>query len=609
LKNPLIKIKKAIDGFAGKVGKIPAKKLKIIAVSAIAVAIVAIGFMALYTSGVILKSDDNSGIEVQEITYEVQENEAEKSYLSKDLLQAITDSGERVKNAIDARPATVEVPEEELSSYVKIDNCLIADGGKVEVSASAEALPKSDDKYYYLFDIATYEDELPEGAEPIDKTYKDTAFTLDGLLNKGQADSRLYRKFLVAVKSGDTYKTVSHPSYVTNPEYIASYNYSGMSHNSKKGLLVDPSRLSELDDLGVNYATYNIPLNNFLTTSSAGSVGYTYNGVTYYFNAAILQQYDYLFTTLNAKGIDVAAILLNNVSPSNFPEITHPSARGGSTAPYYMYNATDESGVNALAAVATFLSSRYSGSGHGNVSMWIIGNEVNAKKEWNYMATSDISAYTAAYTRAFRVFYNAIKSVNAGANVYISLDQQWNRNRSNNPDFDARDMLDIFAASLREYGDIDWGVAHHPYSYPNENTPFWNSSSLVTNSADTSIITMNNIEVLTNYMQQESMLSPSGNVRSIILSEMGYSSTSGEALQAAAFAYAYTKIASNSCIDAMMLSRQTDAADEIAQFGLALGLCTTSGAHKYIYDVYKYIDTPRRNEVIAFAKPIVGKDF
>ncbi len=585
------------------------KKLKIISVTAICIAVAVIGFMGLYTTGILFNDNKEEETIVQEITYEVKEDEADKSYLNEDILQSITDSGERVKNALDQRPETVEVSDEELAKFVNVESCLIGDKGNIEFSGSADAIPKSDDKYYYLFDMATYEDSVSEDAEPIDKVYKNTEFTMEALLNKGDANSRLFKKLIVAVKSGGSYKTVSHASYVTNPESVASYNYSGMSHSSKKGLLVDPSRLGDLDDLGVNYATYNIPLNSFLTTSSVGSVSYTYNGVTYHFNGAILQQYDYLFTTLNAKGIDVAAIILNNVSPSNFPEITHPSARSGSTAPYYMYNASDESGVNAIAAVASFLANRYSGSGHGNVSMWIIGNEVNAKKEWNYMATTDFSAYTTAYTRAFRVFYNAIKSVNAGANVYISLDQQWDRNRSNNPDFDARDMLDLFASSLKEFGDIDWGLAHHPYSYPNENTAFWNSSNLVTNSADTSIITMNNIEVLTSYMEQESLLSPSGDVRSIILSEMGYSSTSGETLQAAAFAYAYTKIANNSAIDAMMLSRQTDAADEIAQFGLALGLCTTSGGHKYIYDVYKYIDTSRRDEVVAFAKAIVGKDF
>jgi pyruvoyl-dependent arginine decarboxylase (PvlArgDC) len=120
---------------------------------------------------------------------------------------------------------------------------------------------------------------------------------------------------------------------------------------------------------------------------------------------------------------------------------------------------------------------------------------------------------------------------------------------------------------------------------------------------------MENIEVLTNYMQLDSMRDTSGNVRSIILSEIGYSSTSGEAMQAAAFAYAYTKMEQNGYIDALMLSRQTDAADEIAALGLALGLQTTGGHHKQIYNVFKYIDTPKRKDVISFAYDIVGKTF
>ena len=207
------------------------------------------------------------------------------------------------------------------------------------------------------------------------------------------------------------------------------------------------------------------------------------------------------------------------------------------------------------------------------------------------------------------MFYNAIRSVNAGAKVYMPLDQQWDRNWSKNPDYDGRDMLDLFASSMRDYGDISWNLAQHPYSYPNDNTAFWKTSDLVTNSADTSMITMNNIDVLTDYMAQKSMLNSAGKMRSIILSEMGYSSTSGQELQAAAFAYAYKKMVANGHIDAMMLSRQTDASDEIAQFGLALGLDTTGGAHKYIYNVYKYIDTDQSSAYADFAKAIVGKNF
>ena len=65
----------------------------------------------------------------------------------------------------------------------------------------------------------------------------------------------------------------------------------------------------------------------------------------------------------------------------------------------------------------------------------------------------------------------------------------------------------------------------------------------------------------------------------------------------------------NGYIDALMFSRQTDAGDEIAALGLALGLQTTGGGKKQIWNVFKYIDTDKRNEVISFAYDIVGKTF
>ncbi len=604
-------MKRIVDKIGKFIRKISPKQIKVISIVLSIVAVLVLAVTAVVVSGVfppqkevVVEEPEPEEPEV----YEVKETEREKSYFSEEVLQTITDSGEYVKKALKERPATIDVPEDQLSDFVSIDKCQITDGGVIEVTATSPNLPKSDDKYYYLFDAATYEDGIAEDSSPIYKAYKDKELVLKADLNKGTADSRLFKKFIVAIKKDDGFKAVSHASYITNPEHVASFNYAGMGQSSKKGLLVDPSRLGELDDLGVKYATYNIPLNRLLTPSSVGSVGYTYNGVTYYFNASILDQYDYLFKTLNSKGIDIAAIILNDASPANFPELTYPTARGGSTAPYYMFNASDSSGVNAIGAVATFLASRYSGSGRGNVSMWIIGNEVNARKEWNYMPQTDLESYTAAYTRAFRVFYNAIKSVNAGAKVYIPIDQQWDRNLSGNPDYDGKDMLDTFAASLKNYGDINWGLAHHPYSVPLTNTAFWNGSKYVADSLNSSFVTMKNINVLTDYMSQPALLNADGQVRSIILSEVGYSSTAGDAVQAAAIAYAYSKVAANSKIDAIMFSRQTDAGEEIAQ-GLALGLSNPGGGHKQAYTVFKYMDTAQREEYIAFARSIVGVNF
>ncbi|MBE5828497.1 MAG: hypothetical protein E7305_03425 [Butyrivibrio sp.] len=535
------------------------------------------------------------------------EEEKNSEYINSKTIDQIVSAGKEVSKALSQRPATVEMTDENRDEFVNILSCNIVSSGKVEITATSEGIPKSDDKYYYLFEQATYEESIDETKEPVAKIYKNDEATFSLDLNKGAENTRLFSKFQVAVKMDDKYVPISHAKYITNPGACAGYSYGGMKHNSIKGLLPDPLRISELQDLGCEYATYNIPLSLILTTS--GGISYSYGGVTYHFNERIINDYDTLFKRLNNMGIDVAAIILNNASTSAFPEITHPSARSGSTAPYYMFNASDERGVKALAAIGSFLAGRYSGSGHGNVSMWIVANEVNARREYNYMAYTDVNTYTVAFTRAFRVFYNAIMSQNSAAKVYTSIDQRWTYNTEKTGDYDAKDFLDIFATSLSDYGNIDWGLAAHPYSFPNGNTAFWKSSKYVNHTESTPCITMDNIEVLTNYMKKESMLDTSGNVRSIILSEIGYSSTSGQALQAAAFAYAYVKMEQNGYIDALMLSRQTDASDEIAALGLALGLETTGGGKKQIYNVFKYIDTDKRSEVISFAYDIVGKTF
>ena len=119
------------------------------------------------------------------------------------------------------------------------------------------------------------------------------------------------------------------------------------------------------------------------------------------------------------------------------------------------------------------------------------------------------------------------------------------------------------------------------------------------------MVTMANIHVVTDYLQQETFLTEEGEVRSVILSELGYTSLKGEEVQAAAIAYAYKIAEANQHIDSILFSRQTDAAEEIAQ-GLAMGLNRLDGSHKYAYQVYKYMDTEQQEQYTGFAKGMIG---
>ena len=544
---------------------------------------------------------------LSEITEEIVDEMTQED-LGEGVVDHIITAGSAVWDSFHKRPESHELTLEEAADFASISQCIIdPDTKRISVTVEGDGVPKSDDKYYYLFALNTYDNGIAEGSDYIARDYKDNTTSFGAALNYNLSNSRLYKKFVVAVKKDGQYVQVSSPSYITNPEAIARYSSVYQPASSKKGLLVDPNRLrgNELDDLGVKQAAYNIPVARLLgpTTSAAyPTIHYTYNGKTYALNGQVVAEYDIVFSTLTAKGITTTAIILNNYS-SSYSQLIHPRARGGGSAPYYMFNGAEESGVEYMAAIGSFLAERYSDNRHGKISNWIIANEINARKEWNHMEYTDIETYVEEYAKAFRVFYTAIKSVSGSARVYISLDQQWDRNIKNNTNYDGRDILDVFNRNITSKGNIDWGVAQHPYNVPLTEARIWKGSK--EHGAGTSMITMSNIEVLINYLKQEQFLTETGEVRSILISELGYTSHAGEAYQAAAFAYAYYKIAAYDEIDGFLLNRETDAGEEVAQ-GLAFGLTDAGGRHKQIYDVFKYIDTPNHAAYTDFAKGIIG---
>lgn len=546
----------------------------------------------------------------------IQEFFAQNEWFSpEEIQQSIADGKKKSVNEMLMILTQDELPVDGRTSFLTIENCLISteNTDKVELNYSVPYVPVSDDDFYYLFELSTYETE--HGSEYVDKVNKwkeDSYFSFN--LNHNSASSRLFSKFVIAVMIDGQYVDISRGHYITNPEAIAKYTSPHETPSSIKGLIVDPAKLSggEIEDLGVKHAAYNIPIGYILgetTNATYPTVYYNYNGKTYAFNGQRIAEFDLVFSSLSKKGVVTTVVLLNDRNGA-YSQLIHPNARGGS-APYYMFNAADETGCEYLEAVATFLAGRYSGSGKGKISNWVIGNEINARTAWNYMDYTSVEEYTREYANAFRIFYNGIKSVNAEANVYISLDQLWNRNQSSTDSYDAKDVLDAFNADITLRGNIDWGLAHHPYPVPLTWPKFWSmqlpysAMSLVRNSVDTPYITIQNIHVLTDYMQRSEMLSPGGEVRSIAITEIGFGSDHGEELQAAAFVYAYKIASNNQHIDMFILNKQADMAVEIAQ-GLSLGINRSNGSHKYIYNVFKHIDTVSGDEIAEFAKSYVG---
>ncbi len=490
---------------------------------------------------------------------------------------------------------------------VSISSCQIA-GGNVTCTLRADSVVSGDDGKYYIYANEVYQDG-PVGTV-VATVDAGTSVTAEFPLNYNTADSNLSRKFLVAVKRGGQMMQVSDEHYITNPEANAAYTSTRMTRGIK-GLLPEVSAIAtgELKDLGIQQVVYNLYLDEVCAApGDSGTVSYDYNGQTYYFSNGRVTHYDQMIRGFNEQGIQVTMVLLNRGGTEGSQDLVHPLARGGAECPSYALNVEEDGGVQHLKAACAFLGQRYSGqTGHGQIDNWILGNEVNARTSWWYMDSTSLDVNVSAYVKAFRIFYNELKAMNANVQVYNSIDQEWGR-KSNPGSFLAKEYLDQFNYYMNREGNIDWGLSYHPYNSPLYDPYAWNGPAVwVKQNVSTPYITMQNIDVLIDYMHQSKFLNPAGEVRSISLAEIGFTSYFGEEKQEASVAYGYLKAATLPDVDAFMLFRLKDDAHEM-ESKLSLGITNLDGSHKPAYDIYRSLGTADEGAAKARASEIIGMD-
>jgi hypothetical protein len=474
-------------------------------------------------------------------------------------------------------------------------------GSNVVIKATTSSVPSSADGLYHLYAQNVYDTGV-KGTEVASATVG-TSATFTVALNNNSANSMLYKKFVVATSQSGVMTQVSNAAYIANPEALATHTVARVQAG-KKGIIPESTMIHSGDivTLGIDQCSYNLLMSQLLNKSGA-QITYNYNGKTYSFNAGTVQAYDWLISMFKQNGISCTMVLLNDWH-ADLTSINPLSRSAGHS--YYAYNAADQAGVELLAAIGSFLASRYSNQGLGQIDNFVIGNEINARYLWNYMSNVDVTTYTVQNANAFRVFYNAIKSQNANANVYTCIDQMWASTNEPNRYYAGKEYLDIFNSYISSEGNIDWSLAVHPYDVPLTNSYAWaNSSKYVTHDISSPYVAMQNVEVVTDYMCTPTFKAPNGQVRSIICSEVGYSSTAGEAVQAAAITYAYEVAMNNQYIDAFIYNKEMDASAELAQ-GLALGLVSSRGTHKQAYAYYQNLDGPNAQQYINAAAATIG---
>jgi len=500
---------------------------------------------------------------------------------------------------------------------------------KIEILATLTDSYLSDRKGepIYLFELPPYHNisELSD-YQPIDEIKASAKMTFEVSLSAGTR-TRISSSFVIAYKNQDgSYTPLGNPIYISNPEIIAVNSYVSPTAFSKKGLIITDATDAEM--LGVANTIITLPINEyFLEDSSSDTVSYLYNGKTFYFDRNKIDALDKNIRSLSNAGVHIYInVVLSSNENSAFDKLSSLYFdNSNQDSLYYAINTANETGAAYFEAFMKFISERYSNEErpYGFAGSYIIGYNVNASRNYNSMGEKDLAEYVKQYSSTFRTAYAIVKSSYNNANLFISIANNFTAKRSEPSgeintklDFGAKEFIDEFNKIITASGNIGWNVAVNALPSDITNASQW-ADSLAESNLETPYITMANIDVLSRFLTQTDFLF-SGDVRRIIVSNFlaatpeaneNLSTDSAQKQQAAAFAYAYYNAAANSYIDAIIYGKQIDNANDGGNYGLWTAQPDSSNirnSKKYIYEIFKNIDSKAPSPLTDFALSIIG---
>lgn len=433
---------------------------------------------------------------------------------------------------------------------------------------------------------------------------------------------RLYSRWAVVEKSGENiYALTSSAQWAGDISAIAENNLEEDKAGSIKGLDgLTPSTLSnfqDLKDLGIKSMKINLLLNRVFNLNPTG-LTHEFNGKTYNISPGFVENLDALIKKTTKAGIKNAFVLL--IPYTKNKELArifnHPDAYLGQ---YSMANVATAEGVEYYTAMIDFLAKRYSrpDQKYGRLDQWIIHNEVDAHDNWTHAGHKPVELYTEIYDRSMRMVHYTIRKHNPTAKVFASFTKHWS-SAGGSLNFKPKDILETLVKLTQKEGDYEWNIAWHSYPDNLFDPTVWNDPPAKAQfNYNTPQITPKNLEMIDAYVRQKEVLYNGKKVRTVLLSENGFSSNgaknanANQTTQAAALAYFWKKTNNRlPSIENIQLHRWVDHPNEA---GLLFGLWTvlegtTDGFNekKEAWYVWEAAGTSRENEVFDPYKAVIG---
>lgn len=480
--------------------------------------------------------------------------------------------------------ANVEKPEEPTyDSVVKISK----DGASLTVTFQ---LTLETVGTYYLFRVTPDNEDIASYA-PVSQANAQNGYVTFIFDYDSSDHSAVLNGYILASKSESGYTALTNAKYIDNISLLSHNDRPFIKPTTVKGLEVQ--YIADAQLIGVGQTVVHVKLNELISNNAEASTAFVYGTERYLIDNEALTLLDYRIKTLSDAGINVFINYILTFDADADEKLYNPEAKGESDT-LYAPNMSNFESVSTFAAVMHFIAERYSLSDgkYGFCGSYILGYEANNYHDSHNSGMPDLLSHAKQYAAYLRVGDLAVRSAYSNARVYASISNVWNATDSELAGvYGAKDLLTEVAALIP---DVDFGIAVNPYPSDLRMTEFWLDEK-ATDSLDTEYLTMKNLPVLHEFLNQKNMLC-NGLLRSIVISEFGVSGVYGEESekkQAAAYAYAFYNASRLLSLEAFIWHRHVDHNYEI---GLNYGLYSSSELtlerkdKKEIYDIFVAVD-------------------
>ena len=418
----------------------------------------------------------------------------------------------------------------------------------------------------------------------------------------------LYARYVPVQKEGDgSFFIVTDPHYLDNPASLAQGSHEAVTPISKKGL--SGSSFSDILPLGASMTVLSVAVNEYLTTEEAEGTRLLHEGSPWRIRSDKLELLDYEIRSLNRAGVRVYLQFVLGAPETSMGTVADCLYGTGvsQTAMYYAFSAGKADGADCLRRFFEEMASRYAGD--GMCVRWIIGDRVNEGATCYYHETDSLQAAAEQYVAVLRLADTALRSVNGAGRIYVPLSNRFCAEEDGTATvFGSRDYLGALSEYISATGDFPW-QATIDASPSDVMRGDMRQDAQATDSDDTPVLSMANLQRITALLAQESM-QYNGTIRPLLIYRFSLPGQSGdqvsEDMQAANYTYAYARAVAETAVEGLIYSSYTDEGSPSGIGGIRAGTADAPDAFKTLAKTVRYIDTDSAEEHCAFALTALG---